>query len=112
MPDPDPNPSYSRREQLHNIFVAIMQDRREGVQFQPQSDIVLKYPVIVYSRNPNSTQHADGVPYRRVKQYQVTVIDYDSDSEIAEKVADLPGSKHSRSFQTANLNHEVFDLFF
>lgn len=89
-----------------------MDGKRDRVQFQPQSNIILQYPVIVYERGTDSAQHADGLPYRRDKQYQVTVIDYDPDSGIAEKIADLPGTSHSRSFQTANLNHHVFDMFF
>jgi hypothetical protein len=42
----------------------------------------------------------------------VTVIDQDPDSEIPDKVAQLPMTTFDRWFAANNLNHDVFDVYF
>lgn len=79
-----------RRLQLHEVLAAI-----PGVMkayFQPPPSLSMTYPCIVYVRDSASTQHANNLPYRHMKRYQVTVIDRDPDSEIPEEVAKLPTS--------------------
>jgi hypothetical protein len=72
----------------------------------------MQYPCIVYTRDTADTRYADDIPYRRVKRYQVTVIDRNPDSEIPDKVAQLKLCRHARSFPANNLNHDVFDLYY
>lgn len=70
------------------------------------------YPCIVYKLDDENRQHADNNVYRRVKRYQVTVIDRDPDSEIPDQVGNLPMCAFDRFFTTDNLNHFVYQLFF
>lgn len=97
-----------RREQLHNVFLALV----DNVYFQPPNNLTLVYPCIVYSRGRASSEFADNTTYRYTKQYDVTVIDLDPNSEIPDKVAMLPTTTHERWFAVDNLNHDVFSLYF
>lgn len=84
----------------------------EQVYFQPPSNIQMQYPCIVYARNDSQTEFADNRPYAHAKQYQVTVIDRDPDSELPDKVEALPYCAFDRYFAAENLNHYVFTLYF
>jgi hypothetical protein len=72
----------------------------------------MQYPCIVYQRYNALTTFANNLPFRRVKRYQVTVIDLDPDSPIPDEVAKLPMCVHNRFFVANNLNHDVFNLYF
>lgn len=83
-----------------------------NVYFQPPPTIKMSYPCIVYKRDYVKTQFADDKPYNRRKRYTVTVIDGDPDSDIPDKVGELPMCTFSRFYTADHLNHDVFDLFF
>lgn len=83
-----------------------------NVYFQPPSNVAMQYPCIVYQRDGENAKFADGSPYRRVKRYQVTVIDRDPDSDIPDKVGALPMCTFNRFFVADNLNHDVYQLYF
>lgn len=82
------------------------------VYFQPPANIQMQYPCIVYSRDGVSEDHANNELYRHAKRYQVTVIDRDPDTELADKVEALRYSHFERFFPADDLNHYVFTLFF
>lgn len=84
----------------------------DKVYFQPPTNITLVYPCIIYKRDTTVTRFADNAPYRNTKRYQVTVIDRDPDSDIPDKVAELPVCLFNRFYTADNLNHDVFNLFF
>lgn len=84
----------------------------EHVYFQPPASVQMQYPAIVYNRDNADTSFAGNSPYRRVKRYQVTVIDRNPDSEIPDRVAALPMCSYNRFFTANNLNHDVFQLYF
>lgn len=83
-----------------------------NVYFQPPANLTMKYPCIRYERDGRDTKFADNKPYKHKKRYQVTVMDQDPDSEIADKVADLPLCIFDRHFTADNLNHDVYNLYF
>lgn len=83
-----------------------------NVYFQPPPSINLKYPCIIYKRDLIEMEHADNLPYKNKKRYQIMVIDPNPDSIIHEKVAQLPMCSYDRFYTTDNLNHDVFNLFF
>jgi hypothetical protein len=99
-----------RRLQLQSLLETILGS--VNVYFQPPATMEMQYPCIVYHRDIALTEHADDLPYRRTKRYQVTVIDRDPDSRYPDDVAQLPLCKHSRFFTAYNLNHDVFDLYY
>lgn len=84
----------------------------DQVYFQPPPNVMMKYPCIVYKRDNASTDFAGDKPYRYTKRYMVTVIDQNPDSLIPDKVAALPMTIFNRSFAAANLNHDVFVVYF
>ncbi len=98
------------RLQLQEVLEALVGPR--NVYFQPPANVQMEYPSIVYKRDSERTQFADNNPYRRTKRYQVTVIDRNPDSDIPDKVADLPLCVRVRTFVVNNLHHDVFTLYF
>lgn len=83
-----------------------------NVYFQPPSASSIQYPCIIYSRNDIDTRFADNQPYTLTKQYSITVIDPDPDSDIPDKVAALPQVSFNRAFKEDQLNHDVFTIIF
>jgi hypothetical protein len=72
----------------------------------------MKYPCIVYNRDAEDAKFADNGSYLRTKRYQVTVIDRNPDSDIPDKVANLPLCSFAQYFVIDNLHHDVFSLYF
>lgn len=104
-----------KRENLHSIFIEILGTAEEDesrVYFQPPTSVKLKYPAIVYSRSKIDVKTANNLPYMESRAYEVTVIDYDPDSEFVSKVAKLPFCRFDRHFTSDNLNHDVFTIYF
>jgi hypothetical protein len=99
------------RQDLQTILEDLMGEDSH-VYFKPPSNEQMKYPCIVYRRDNSRTEFADNRPYARTKRYQVTVIDSNPDSELPDKVEDLPYCAINRCFTADNLNHYVFTLFF
>ena len=99
-----------QRLELQAILVGLLGSSH--VYFQPPPTISLNYPCIIYSRRDEDVIHADNLPYRRRKQYDVTVIDRNPDSLIPDKIADLPLCTFDRHFTADDLNHDVYKLFF
>lgn len=91
---------------------ALLETLAPNVYFQPPANTVMHYPCIRYERAKADAKHADNRLYNRTKQYQLTVIDRDPDSDIPDKVAQLPKCEHDRFYTADNLNHDVFNLFF
>lgn len=82
------------------------------VYFEPDVNIKLEYPCILYSRDQAKNHHADNTVYRHTKRYMVTIIDEDPDSAIADQVSALPMCIFSRHFATNGLNHDIYSLYF
>ena len=95
---------------LHEVLCDILGAR--NVYFQPPETVKMTYPAIVYGlENIKNLFADDGIHFSK-RQYQVTVIDKDPDSEITEKIVLLPLCRFSRHFEKDNLNHDVFTLYF
>lgn len=84
----------------------------DHVYFQPPETVRMIYPCIVYNLDEIDTKHADDYAYMRTKRYKITVIDKSPDSDIYEKLLDLPMCNFDRFYTTNNLNHWVFQLYF
>lgn len=84
----------------------------DHVYFQPPPTVKMVYPCIVYRRDSEHTKRADNILYGRRKRYSVTVIDRNPDSQIPDKVGDLPLCRFDRHFTANGLNHDVYQLFF
>lgn len=96
------------RLELHELLEEIT----EHVYFQPPSNIQMQYPCIIYRRDDSQTEYAGNRKYLHTKRYQVTVVDRDPDTELSDKVEELPLCSFNRYYAADNLNHYVFTLFF
>jgi hypothetical protein len=84
----------------------------EFVYFQPPPGFMMSYPCIVYNRSNIRTRFADDIPFIHMKQYTITAIYQDPDSDLPDKIANLPRCVFDRNFRSDNLNHDVFNILF
>lgn len=98
------------RLQIQTLLEKLLGSR--NVYFQPPATVKMSYPAIVYARDSQDTSFADNKPYRSAKRYSVTIIDKNPDSEIPDKVANLPMSSFARHFVADNLNHDAYSVYF
>ncbi len=97
------------RLELHEILCEALGSR--NVYFHPPESVKMKYPAIRYSRSGIDITYADNSNYRQDVSYMITVIDRDPDSEIVERVSQIPHISYDRSYVADNLNHDVFTLY-
>ncbi len=83
-----------------------------NVYYQPPPTVKMKYPCIIYKRDDKDTRFSNNKPYKHKTRYQVIVVDSNPDSDIHERVADLPLSSYVRFYTADNLNHDVYNLYF
>lgn len=83
----------------------------ERVSFQPDEESTLKYPHIVYARDPAYTVKADNTLYRSMDHYKVTHIDRKPDNPVLDILIKLPYCSPTTSFIADGLHHDVFDLY-
>ena len=99
-----------QRLDLHELLKTLLGSA--NVYFQPPPGYMLSYPCIVYSRSNIRTKFADNLPYFNKKQYTLTVMDANPDSEIPDKIKNLESCVFDRHFASGNLNHDVFNILF
>lgn len=98
------------RLELHEVLCDVLGSRH--VYYAPPESVKMVYPAIVYSRNNMLNKYADNSVYKQTVGYSITVIDEDPDSEIVERMAQLPMCRFDRHFVSDNLNHDVFTIYF
>ena len=97
------------RLELHEELCAILGSRE--VYFQSPSSVVMNYPAIVYSRKSINNTNANNVVYKQDDSYELTVIDFNPDSEIVRTISKLPMCRHDRHYKKDGLNHDTFTLY-
>jgi hypothetical protein len=98
------------RESFHEELCSILKSR--NVYYQPPESIKINYPAIVYSMNNIRNNFANNSIYTKQKQYEVIVIGKEADSEILERLMKLPLCQFNRTYQSDNLYHDVFTIFY
>ena len=99
-----------RRLAFRTFLAGILES--ENLYYSPPNGLQLKYPCIIYSLASPLVEHADNLPYYTALRWTVTIIDEDPDSLIASKFFNLPMCTFDREFQSDDLNHFVFDLYY
>ena len=99
-----------RRLKLQNLLKTILGSN--NVYFQPPPSVKIKYPCIVFTRNRIDQTKADNIDYIRRVRYTVTLIGSDPESNIVEKLLDIPYCSYDRFFTSDGLNHDVFSLYY
>ena len=102
--------STDRRHKLHEIFCTILGSRH--VYFQPPESMKIEYPCIVYQREADDVRYADDRKYFRMRRYTVIAIDRDPDTELPDKIAELPLCQLTRCYTADNLHHYSFDIYY
>lgn len=100
----------SKRLELHEKLCDILGSRH--VYFQPPESVKMKYPAIVYERTLLPTKYADDQAYKKDRAYKVIVIDKNPDSELIDKILQLPMCNWLNHYSADNLNHDVFNLYY
>ena len=98
------------RLDLHEILCGVLNSR--CCYFQPPSSVRMQYPAIRYSIKDVEKRSADDIAYRKLPCYELILIDKNPDSEFIEKLLDLPYCSYDRHYESDNLNHDVFTLYF
>lgn len=96
------------RLELHNMLKETLE--LDNVYFQPPPSLKMKYPCLIYERDRINTQFADNIPYQHNKSYRLTYIDRNPDTDIPDKIADLPMCVFDRNYVTDNLYHFSFRI--
>ena len=86
-------------------------NENRNVYFQPPSNIQMNYPAIKYEIDRIDTKFANDSSYIRNKRYTITVISKNAKPEIIDKLLGLPMCTFDRSYQSDNLNHFVFTIY-
>ena len=103
------------RLDLHDILIEVLGTTGQEVSrvyFQPPSTIEMEYPCIIYRRSTRKDFFSNDRLYLGMKQYSITVVDEDPDSEIPDKVLNLPYCSHNTTFAIDGLNHDVYTLYY
>jgi len=83
-----------------------------NVWFKAPPKEKLHYPCIIYSYNGTRTYRANNGRYLKHREYLLTLITDNPDSELIEKMEDLPFCTWDRQFVSGNKYHNVFSIYF
>lgn len=83
-----------------------------NVYFQPPSSVRMQYPAIVYSRKDVDGRFANDKVYRKLPCYEMILIDKNPDSTFVDKLLDLQYCSFDRHYESDNLNHDVFTIYY
>ena len=84
-----------------------------NVYFQPPPSITMKYPCIIYNKTGRNRHFADDVIYLSQQGYQITVIDANPDSTVAEDIeAHFQYCGIGQYFTADKLNHTTLSLYY
>lgn len=83
-----------------------------NVYEQPPESVKIKYPCIVYSKNNIDTKYADNKKYIMKDRYEIIVIDRMPDNPVINKLLELSYCTYDRHYNSDNLSHDVFTLYY
>jgi len=105
------------RTELHTELCKVLGTK--NVYFQPPSNVMLKYPCIIYELSDIRAIHADNRPYRLSHFYTITFVDKNpetkapgSSSTIIDTLANIPNMKYDRHYVADGLYHDVFTIYY
>lgn len=98
-----------RRYALHSELKAVC----TNAYFQPPENVKLVYPCLIYSKSSNDTKYANNQLYFNKQKYNVTIIDKNSDSELADNlVSAFEYCSIDSYFTSENLYHTTLTLYY
>lgn len=85
--------------------------KANNVYFQPPSGVKLVYPCIVYELQYISSSKADNLGYIKHPTYKLTYIDTRPDSNIPEKICEMPSCRMNNTYTVDGLYHYAFNIY-
>lgn len=105
----------SKRLELHDILCEIVNitepDGDSHIYFDPPESVKMKYPAIRYTRKNITGLYANDSRYKSMECYELTLIDSKPDSDIIDKLLQLPYCSYDRHYKANNLNHDTFTIY-
>lgn len=99
------------RLNLHEELCTILGTR--NVYFQPPSSVMMKYDAIRYSLSGKDVLKANNKVYKKVNQYEGSVISYDPDCDIPDKLLEhFEMISLGKPYVADNLSHFPFTLYY
>ena len=99
-----------RRKKLDDALVAILDS--DHVFFQPPSTVKMDYPCVTYSLDGMKILRADSINYKKFYRYRVVLMDWDPDTELVDKLVDIPYfSSMGQHYTNNNLHHWTFTFY-
>lgn len=84
----------------------------DNVLFEPPENVKLSYPCILFKRDNIDNTFANNNVYNQQYSYQVTIIEYDIDTELVDKFTKLTNCKFDRTYSMGDLVHTVFTMYY
>lgn len=104
------------RFQLHNEFINVLgteNEKESRVYFDPPQSLNMKYPCIRYNKTAPRLHRANNGIYCLTPGYEVTVIDTDPDSVIADTILSrIQECSIERYYTADNLHHTVLKIYY
>lgn len=83
-----------------------------NVYYNPPENLAMKYPAIRYRLVGSSNAKANDSNYIKHRKYELTLIDYDADSQYVDLLEELPYCELNSPYTADGLYHFKFTLFF
>ena len=99
-----------RRLKLQTMLEGLL--GTNNVYYQPDTNISMSYPAIVYKLDDIVTNSANDIPYHIEKRYQITYIDRSPTSSVLDKLVRLNKCSFERTFISEGLNHAIYNLYY
>lgn len=74
--------------------------------------IQYEYPAVLYTRSDLDISSADNMNYIVYKEYTITVVTDDPDSDIPDRLLLIPGIRFNRHYIYDGLYHDVYTVLF
>ena len=99
------------RIDLHDELIEVLGN--SNVYFQPPESKKLEYPCIVYSLDGVDKMNANDKIYHHERRYTCIAIGKDPDTTIIDDMLrHFMMVRYSRRYQSDNLYHDVFELYY
>lgn len=90
----------------------LLEEYCDAVYFQPPSSKRINYPCIVYNRSTDYINRANDKLYMKEKMYRVTVMDKNPDSDIADRLQELPWAVIISRDVIDNIYHTTLNIYY
>lgn len=102
---------------LRDVFgsdVRVYYQPPTNISQQPGEEglIQFEYPAVLYSLSDVDINSADNSNYIVNKEYTITAVTDDPDSDIPDTLLKIPGIRFNRHYIVDGLYHDVYNLYF